>query len=417
MAQAPVPGTNGGNGQRGTRRNYLASHVLDVLRQGGGHLSQPDLAEQTGFPRATLARLLDDLEDKRLVERQSASAVPGETGRPAKTVAVRADQAISIGIDLGHTHVRVAGGNFNGEVPVFDGSSGTDVLDVDQDPDRALDVAADLARHAETTLRGTPGFRRAQLLGVCVGFPAPIDREKGTVRSEVITPQWRGRRPAEELRRRLNWDVPFFLVNDANLGGLAERHLGAARQIDDFVYLKWAAGIGAAVFANGALVRGTGGAAGEVGHVPVPGETKAVCPRCGRVGCLEAVVAGDAIVRRIEASPSISSPPSDFPSVIEQANEGVGRAREVLQDAAQTIGESFGSIISTLNPRLLVIGGHFDAPSYGYVSSGIRRGLAHRTFGPALDDLDIVIGERHGRAVAEGATLHVLLTAVHQLLE
>ena len=57
------------------------------------------------------------------------------------------------------------------------------------------------------------------------------------------------------------------------------------------MFVKVATGIGCGIILDGALCRGARGAAGDLGHVQVPGDVSAVC-RCGNVGCLEAVASG-----------------------------------------------------------------------------------------------------------------------------
>ena len=93
--------------------------------------------------------------------------------------------------------------------------------------------------------------------------------------------------------------------NDANLGALAEAAFGAGRGARDLVYLKVASGIGAGLILNGRLYRGSGGLAGELGHVLV--DPEGIVCRCGNRGCLETVAAAGALVRRCAAATATTS--------------------------------------------------------------------------------------------------------------
>src|ERR1700750_1813415 len=88
-----------------------------------------------------------------------------------------------------------------------------------------------------------------------------------------------------------------MVANDANRGALAEAAFGAARDAGDLIYLKVSSGIGAGLILNGRLYRGSGGLAGELGHVLV--DPHGVVCRCGNRGCLETVAGTGALIDRL----------------------------------------------------------------------------------------------------------------------
>ena len=98
---------------------------------------------------------------------------------------------------------------------------------------------------------------------------------------------------AAPVSKRLGY--PVLVENDVNTLAIAELWFGHGRGVDNFVVIVAGHAVGIGIVVNGAIYRGSDGAAGELGHVTVPGIT-ARC-RCGRIGCLEAATADYAIVR------------------------------------------------------------------------------------------------------------------------
>lgn len=113
-----------------------------------------------------------------------------------------------------------------------------------------------------------PGGRSSvRALGVAV--PGPVDGEGHVVRAGNLA-GW----VDVPLRRQLEerYQVPVFVERDANCGALGEKWRGAAKELDDFVFLALGTGVGAGLFLNGAIYRGAHFAAGEVGDITFPGD-------------------------------------------------------------------------------------------------------------------------------------------------
>ncbi len=132
--------------------------------------------------------------------------------------------------------------------------------------------------------------------GISVGIPGPVDFDSGRPVAPPIMPGWNG----FDIRRRFEerYDAPVWVDNDVNLLALNERSRRRDEQHLDLIYCKVGSGIGAGLLSQGRIHRGANGAAGDIGHVRVAG-SDALC-RCGKIGCLEAVAGGWALVRDAE---------------------------------------------------------------------------------------------------------------------
>ncbi|MGH2944301.1 MAG: ROK family protein, partial [Solirubrobacteraceae bacterium] len=234
-----------------------------------------------------------------------------------------------------------------------------------------------------------------RILSAGAGLSGPIDVSAGTVHAGKILPGWAGVRPVDELAARLGLRV--HLDNDANLGALAEVTLGAGIGARDAIYIMVSGGVGAGLILGGELYRGTGGTAGELGHVLVD-ETGPIC-RCGNRGCLETMAGGRAITDLLRPS---HGDDLTLEAVIALADEGDSGARRAIADAGRVLGRSVAAIVNTFNPELVIVGGTVSAA--GDVLLDPLREAVHRYAIPsAAQDVRITRGVLGDRAEVLGA--------------
>jgi predicted NBD/HSP70 family sugar kinase len=376
--------------------------VIDALR-AEPVISRADIARRTGLSRSTVSTLVADLLAHGLVvERDGGGTVAhGEHGgRPPILLSFDPSGGAAVGIDFGHSHVRVVvsdlASNLLAERRV--------ALDTDHDAQDGLDAAASLVEDA----LAAAGVDRARVVGAGVGLPGPIEQPSGLVGSAAILPGWVGVTAAEEMRTRL--DLPIAVDNDANLGALAEAAFGAARDARDLVYLKVSSGIGAGLILNGRLYRGADGLAGELGHRLVdPGGR--VC-RCGNRGCLETVASSGALLAALRPE---HGDDLTVEGMLALARGGDAAAREVLWDAGRALGSAAADLLNLLNPRLVVVGGEL-ADAGELLLEGMRASIAEAALPPAASHARIVTGVLGLRAPVLGAVALVVSGADRPLL-
>ena len=144
---------------------------------------------------------------------EATGAAHGEHGgRPPVPLSLDKSAGVALGVDFGHTHLRVAVADLSHDVLAEAGSE----LDVDHSADEGLDVAAEMVGQV---LRES-GITSDRVIGVGMGLPGPINTLTGTIGSSSILPGWVGVDVAAEMTRRLGLAVQ--VENDANLGALAE---------------------------------------------------------------------------------------------------------------------------------------------------------------------------------------------------
>src|SRR5919202_1522204 len=162
--------------------------------------------------------------------------------------------------------------------------------------------------------------------------------------------------------------LPVVVENDATAALVAEWRYGAARGARHALVLTIGTGVGGGILADGRIVRGVSGAAGELGHIVID-EDGPPCPgNCPGRGCLEAFVSGPALARE-GRSLALAEPESGLaralaagreitgPFVTELAYDGDAAARGALAALGRHLGAGLVSLVNVFNPELIVIGG------------------------------------------------------------
>jgi len=367
--------------------------------------SRGDLARRTFLSRATVSTLVEELLRAGLVEERAGSGAPGSAaegglGRPPVLLSLVSGAAFAVGLDFGHQHIRVALCDLSGE-PVVDDYS---PAEVDHAPIESLDLAQRLVDEALSNAGVAPD----RLLGVGMGLAAPINKANGNLAADGILPGWRGIRPAAEMEARLG--IPVALDNDANVGALGEKAFGAARGVDDLIYIRLSAGIGAGLILAGQPYQGLLGVAGEVGHV-LSDPQGPIC-RCGNRGCLESVASPVAVAALLERS---LRQPVTVPRLLELVAEGDRGARRAVADAGEAVGRAVSMLVNVLNPGLVVVGGDL-AQAGDILLTPITAAIERHSVAPAADAVRVTAGMLGPRAEVLGAAALVLAKSPRALV-
>jgi glucokinase-like ROK family protein len=361
--------------------------VVRAVRMAGS-LTQAEIARSTGLSAATVSNIVRELKNGGTVEVTPTSA----GGRRARSVSLSGDAGIVVGVDFGHTHLRVAVGNLAHQVLAEE----AEPMDVDASAaegfDRAERIVQQLIERTEV--------RWDKVIGVGLGVPGPIDAATGALGSTTILPGWTGVNPREELQRRLG--VPVHVDNDANLGALGEQVWGNGRGERDLAYIKVASGVGAGLVISGQIYRGPGGTAGEIGHITLD-ESGPVC-RCGNRGCLETFTAARYVLPLLSSS---HGPDISMPRVVQLAREGDLGCRRVVADIGRHIGSGVASLCNLLNPSRVILGGDL-ADAGDLVLDPVRDSVARYAVPSAARQVRVVPGTLGGRAEVLGALALVL---------
>lgn len=197
--------------------------------------------------------------------------------------------------------------------------------------------------------------------------------------------------------------VPVMLENDANSAAIGERVFGAAQGMDDFIVLTLGTGIGGGIFANGKLLRGRDGGAGEAGHmVLTPGGP--LCG-CGNRGCLEALASGTAIAKAYRKKTGWEK---NARAVCEAASAGDAEAVEVLGEAGGFLGQGLATLINLFNPQAVFFTGSLSNAPIAYFGPALEK-ARENSFGTLGKDLRMEVSALAGEIGVIGAAALPLL--------
>lgn len=188
-----------------------------------------------------------------------------------------------------------------------------------------------------------------EAIGICA--PGPLNPKTGVVINPPNLPQWRGVPLAQMVSDRFH--LPCRVENDANAAGLAEYLFGAAKGMDSVLYCTLSTGIGTGIILNGKIYHGKNGAAAEGGHVTIEYRSTAIC-NCGTPGCIEVLASGTAMAAR---AATIDPQFHSAEQIGRAAAAGDATAVRILDETCDMLGAWLGSMVSLLDPDIIVCGG------------------------------------------------------------
>ena len=311
-----------------------------------------------------------------------------------------------VGVDIGGTNLVV------GLIPV-EGGAPMGLRSRATNPERGADACVDdIVRMAEEAIEETlaeHGGSRADVAGVGIGCPGPLDLDAGVV---IATPNlgWTDYPIRDRISNALR--LSATLDNDANCATYGEYWQGAGRGVKNLVGVTLGTGIGGGVILDGRIARGASGSAGELGHTTID-FTGRRCA-CGNYGCLEAYASGPNIAARAREGLEVG-----YESVLTELVDGdlerltaltvyealvLGDeyAHEVMRETAKILGAGIANIVNLLNPEVVVVvGGVTRAGDHLFVP--LRSEVRRRAFASAVAACRILPGELPETAGVVGA--------------
>ena len=242
-------------------------------------LTRSQISEYTGVSKVTVSQMLTRLEERGLVAIAGEQA--GGRGPNAALYSVVPSSAYVAGLYVESNLVSAAVADVTGRR----------VAEVSGNPNGA-DDPVELVRGTVERACASAGIEVTRLSALVIGSPGVVDPRTGDPRLAVNLPAWH-EGALDALKSA--WHKPVVIENDVNLAAMAERADGAAAGADDFVLVWLGVGLGLATILGGQLHRGTAGAAGEIGYLPVHGAPLHTDLRHPASGGFQSLAGGSAV--------------------------------------------------------------------------------------------------------------------------
>lgn len=329
-----------------TARNINRRIILDLIRTRQP-ISRADLARISGLQRSTISLITEQLLTEQWISQGALGHLP--RGRKPRFLHLNVERAGILGVNVRPATTTIALANLNARFIAHESFQTNENADV---------FIKDLTGRLQSFVKLHPD---TYFEGIGVSMPGRVD---SVSKKLVFAPNlgWRDVDLQTPLERATGLLVE--IENAANACALAEIWFDSrSNGMRDLIAVTVSEGIGTGIVANGQLLRGASGAAGEFGHVSL-NESGPLC-RCGNLGCWEMYASNTAAIREYARITSgggskkhdvrdASDVPS-FDDILHLCEQGDAKAVEVIERMGHYLGVGFSMLISGISPSMIVV--------------------------------------------------------------
>lgn len=344
-----------------------------------------DLCVPAGVSIPTMTRLMQELMEEGWVIELGAGLSRG--GRRPVFYGLNPVARYILAIEIAIRYTRI-------NLYSLDNKAIGDTLQIDtgfEESSRLLEI---MRSSVDSFLAGN-GIVKERIIGAGIIMPGLIDKKS----SRIYIHQYFGTKPLNKLFTEL-LNVTSYIEHNTKAMAMGESWFGMAKNKSNVLCLDVGAGVGLGMILNGELYQGASGFSGEFGHIQMVPDGE-LC-YCGKIGCLETVASGSAIVAK--AVKKISQGSSsiikiivdsditkiDLPVIIEAAHQGDQFAIELIEESGTYLAKGLAILIHLFNPEMIIIGGDM-ARAENLLTAPIEQKLNKYTMARIRQDAQIVV--------------------------
>lgn len=385
-------------------RKLNTSLVLNCLRTHGP-LSRAGLSAKTGLNRSTISNIISDLLKKNFV-RETGRHFSGKAGRPGTLIELNPKGGCAIGVEIGVDFVSLVLTDFTAQILWHEW--------IPSNPEEHQEVIIRRTEQLIQTALHIGEKHELRPLGIGLGVPGLVDIRQGTL---VFAPNLHWRNVPFREMWKTRFGLPICVENEANAAALGEYYFGNARNVQNLIYLSAGVGLGGGILIKGLLFRGSGGYAGEIGHMTI--ELDGEPCGCGKRGCWETLVGPRAIARRVKRALEHSQqslihtltggdPERINVEIVTQAAQASDPiAQTALREVGVYLGIGIANLVNVFNPEMVVLGGALSLAS-PFLLPIIEETVKEHTLPQPREGLKIVASAHGAEACVMGAVALVL---------
>ena len=381
--------------------------VVDLIRSSGP-ISRVELTAATGLTQPAISLIVRKLVSDGIVRETGLTESTG--GKPRVLLEINPRALYGIGVQLGFESITFVATDVTG------GVIGREQID-----------GAGLDEPEVVTARMLRGYRRfvralnlspESIAGVAVVAPGPFDQHDGVVLGPPTLRSWFDFRLRAALQAEI--DVPVIVDNDAAAAAVGEFWSRRVSRSATFASIYMGSGIGSGIVIDGALYRGGGSNAGEIGHISI--EHDGLACFCGNDGCLERYASPGAVVEAARTRPHDFAPlglafePTsvmhDFDLLCRAAVLDFAPARALVEASAAQLASAAVTLSNLLDLDHIVLTGPAMAFAGSIYTRAMRDRLARSAFSRRAHPITVELSTNPRDAAAIGASALILQGSV-----
>jgi len=381
-------------GSSETARRINRDIVLELIR-AKQPISRADLSRQSGLQRSTISQIVEQLIGEKWVCEGAVASPP--RGRHPTLIELN-DDLVVIAVDIHPKEATVAVVDLKGRL------LSRSIVPLSSDP------AASVRQMTDCMLRMKQDLPRKSIEGIGISLPGRVDP---SAQRMIFAPNLRW--PDFDLKKVIEktMGLPVKMENAATACLLSELTFRRIDGIRDIVLVTVSEGVGTGIYANGQLIFGNRGMAGEFGHVSL--DPAGIRCSCGRRGCWETFASCRAGLRYYrELRPKATA--ISFHELLNLAEDGDRYAAEALTKQALYIGRGLQLIIAALSPSVILVAGDITSAWHRF-GPAIEKEAAKFTLGGAFPQILPIHEGEIARLRGAAALVFQRLSAHEQQME
>jgi len=317
------------------------NNVLKTIYQKE-KISRKELHDLLDIRFATITNIIKDFIKEGIIE-ERGKRKKNKAGRPHSLLRIVPNGKFFIGCELNPEKIISVILNFRGEII---GSNSIKIGNELKKEEILKEIKSVLKMLIEESK-----IEKEKIFGIGFVDPGIVDMEKGISLFSSIMPEWRNIPIKSYLEEHLS--IQTFIIGTSQAKILSEKFFGKGKGCKNFIFIEYGEGVSCGVIIENRVIHGTGGVAGEFGHIKIINRNE-LC-NCGKKGCLEAIVSIPAIIKKIKDITGENLNISEIVVKCEKEN----KIRKVVEEAFEIFGISVSNLVNLFNPETIILDKNF----------------------------------------------------------
>ncbi len=354
-----------------------------------------ELSKETDFSIPTVTKVISELIGEGIVSEDGKAGTPG--GRRPSQYGINPKACYYLGVEVKLHSVNIGIQDFNNNFVHFSEN-------VSYTPENTKESLFTLCSIINQFVTDS-GVQREKIIGACINLSGRINSRIGFSYSYFFFEE----KPLSEIIEN-QIHIKTFIENDTRAMAYGEYHSGVVKNEKDVIFVNIGWGLGIGIICNGQLYYGKSGYSGEFGHSPVF-DNEIIC-HCGKKGCLETEVSGNALLRKFKkalenGSISILSGKKAIEDItVEDILTAITKnedtlAIQIIDEIGTELGRFLSMLINIFNPELVILGGAL-AESGMYLRLPIRTAIHKYSLSLVSLDMELKMSSLGSKAGVTG---------------